>query len=43
VEKGYEYSKGVEIIERRLDEHMQPVRKDVEILLKTRARNVADD
>ena len=35
-EKASEYAKGVEIIEARLEEHMVPVRADVEILLKTR-------
>ena len=43
INKGYEYAKGVEIIEKRLEEHMVPVREDVTLLVKTRARNVADD
>ena len=41
--KGEEYSKGVAIIEAKLDEHMQPVREDMQILLKTRARQESDD
>ena len=31
------------IIERRLDEHMAPVREDMQILLKTRVRQQSDD
>ena len=38
LEKESEYHKGVAIIERRLDEHMAPVREEVDILMKTRAR-----
>ena len=41
--KGQEYSKGCAIIEKRLDEHMAPVREDMRILVKTRARQVSDD
>ena len=43
LEKESEYDKGVSIIERRLDEHMVPVREEVDILMKTRARQKADD
>ena len=43
LEKESEYHKGVAIIERRLDEHMVPVREEVDILMKTRARQKADD
>ena len=38
LEKESEYHKGVSIIERRLEEHMVPVREEVDILMKTRAR-----
>ena len=41
--KGEEYSKGIHIIERRIDEEMTPVREDMETLLKTRTRQVSDD
>ena len=41
--KGEEYSKGVTIIESRLEDHMKPVREDIAILLKTRARQESDD
>ena len=43
LQRDSEYAKGVDIIEARLEEHMVPVRADVEILLKTRHRNKADD
>ena len=42
-DKGEQYSQGCAIIESRLVEHMKPVHKDIEILLKTRARQVSDD
>ena len=37
-EKEEQYSAGCAIIENRLIDHMKPVKKDIEILLKTRAR-----
>ena len=43
MEKASEYAKGVEIIEARLEQHMVPVREDIEILLKTRQRQKSDD
>ena len=41
--KGEEYSKGITIIEGRINEQMDPVREDMQTLLKTRTRQVADD
>ena len=41
--KASEYAKGVEIIEARLEQHMIPVRADVEIILKTIQRKKSDD
>ena len=41
--KGEQFSKGVEIIESRLAEHMRPVKEDMEILIKTRSRQQSDD
>ena len=41
--KGEEYSKGIHIIETRINEEMTPVREDMETLLKTRTRQVSDD
>lgn len=42
-EKGEQYSQGIGIIEDRITEHMAPVRKDIEVLLKTRSRQLSDD
>ena len=36
--KGEQYSKGCEVIEERLTEHMIPVRANIDIILKARAR-----
>lgn len=41
--KGEEYSLGCEIIEKRLVDHMKPVKNDMVILMKTRARQHSDD
>ena len=42
-EKGEEYSKGITIIEGRLNDHMDPVRADMALLMKTRHRQESDD
>ena len=42
-DKGEEYSKGITIIETRLNEHMDPVRADMALLMKTRHRQESDD
>ena len=34
--KGEQYSKGINIIEKRIDEEMEPLRQDMKTLLKTR-------
>ena len=41
-DKGEEYSKGVTIIEGRLNDHMEPIRVDVAILMKIRNRQESD-
>ena len=34
--KSEQYSQGCQIIEKRIDEHMEPLRQDMKTLLKTR-------
>ena len=41
--KGYEYTKGVEIIEKKLATHMKPVQDDMQELMRTRQRWTSDD
>lgn len=41
--KGYEYTKGVEVIEDRLALVMKPVQEDMQELMRTRQRWTSDD
>ena len=41
--KGEQYSAGVKIIEKRLDEHMAPVREKIDFIMKARYRQHSDD
>ena len=41
--KGYEFAKGVEVIDQKLIEHMKPIHEDMNILMKTRNRQKNDD
>ena len=36
--KEYEFAKGVEVIDKKLIEHMKPIHEDMNILMKTRNR-----
>ena len=41
--KEYEFAKGVEVIDKKLIEHMKPIHEDMNILMKTRNRQKNDD
>ena len=41
--KGEQYSAGCAMIEKRLKEHMVPIREDIDIIMKSRARQHSDD
>lgn len=41
--KGYEFAKGVDVIDKKLIEHMKPIHEDMHILMKSRNRQKNDD